>query len=110
MTLARRVGANHLCGQIRGSTFRLTLESVLRNPIDLVVVAPKRLDGASENRLSEWLRDHLEAAVHPFPRRTRSVIWSVASLLFSTPPLNIDGMRPTAIRTALSRLRSALSP
>jgi hypothetical protein len=110
MTLARRIGANHLRGQIRGSTFRLTLASVLRNPLGLVVVGPRRLDGASENRLSEWLRSHLRVAAHPFPAPDALADLEHRVLSVLDPPLNIDGMPSTPIRTALSSLRSTLSP
>jgi hypothetical protein len=43
MTLTKRIGGNHIRGQIRGSTFRLTLAAILRRPLDLTVTAPKRL-------------------------------------------------------------------
>jgi hypothetical protein len=66
MTLAKRIGAYHLHGRIRSSTFRLTLASVLRNPVALLVVGPKQLDRDSWQRLSEWLNGHLRVAVHPF--------------------------------------------
>jgi len=32
MTLAKRIGGNHLNGPIRGSTFRLTLAAILAAP------------------------------------------------------------------------------
>jgi len=44
MTLANRIGRNHIRGHIRGSTFRLTLAAILRQPLALVVIAPRRLD------------------------------------------------------------------
>jgi hypothetical protein len=33
MTLAKRIGRNHLAGRIDGSTFRLTLASILEAPV-----------------------------------------------------------------------------
>jgi uncharacterized protein DUF6884 len=47
-TLASRVGANHLRGGIRGSTFRLTLAACLVGPLALVRTARRRLDPRSE--------------------------------------------------------------
>jgi hypothetical protein len=66
-TLRSRIGGNHLNGRIRGSTFRFTLAAALGEPLGLVRTGPQQLDTGSEGRLSEWMRDHLEVAVHPFP-------------------------------------------
>ena len=69
MTLAKRIGGNHLNGRIRGSTFRLTLAAILASPQRLTRPAPGRLDRESEQRLSQWMRAHLHVAVHPCPDR-----------------------------------------
>src|SRR5262249_48067543 len=62
-TLASRIGGNHLHGRIRGSTFRLTLAAALADPLGLVSES-RNLDSASEQRLSAWMREHLDVAVH----------------------------------------------
>jgi hypothetical protein len=110
MTLAKRIGANHLRGRIQGSTFRLTLASVLSEPLGLVALAPKQLDDPSERRLSEWISNHLQVAVHPFPAPDALADLEHSVLAILDPPLNLDGMPATRVRTAVSRLRSTLSP
>ena len=108
-TLAGRIGGNHLRGRIRGSTFRFTLCASLRGSRGLVVVEPRRLAPASEARLSEWIAEHLEVAVHRFldPDPLADLEHSVLAAL--DPPLNLEGGRehPCA---AGSRRYGARSP
>lgn len=68
-TLASRIGANHLRGRIRGSTFRLTLAACLAEPVGLVRPAPQQLSTDSERQLSAWMYEHLHVAVLPFAER-----------------------------------------
>jgi hypothetical protein len=107
-TLASRIGGNHLHGRIRGSTFRLTLASALAAPLDLVSDSRRSLNIAAEQRLSAWMRDHLHVAVHPFsdPDALGDLEDHVLARL--DPPLNLEGMRPTPLRQALSRKRRTL--
>ena len=91
-TLASRIGANHLRGGIRGSTFRLTLAAILLRPLDLARTAPRRLDPASEHRLSTWIHNHLQIAVHPVADRDPLADLEHRVLLQLDPPLNLDGM------------------
>jgi hypothetical protein len=51
------------------------------------------------------MRDHLQVAVHPFsePDALGDLEHHVLAML--DPPLNLDGMRPTPLREALSRKR-----
>jgi hypothetical protein len=69
MTLRKRLGSNHLRGTIYGSTFRRTLAACLFEPLELELTAPGRLTADSERRLSVWMCEHLEVAVHPFADR-----------------------------------------
>ena len=57
-TLRSRIGRNHLGGRIRSSTLRRTLAAVLLAPLALDLVGSRRLDAASEAKLSEWMRRH----------------------------------------------------
>jgi hypothetical protein len=104
-TLATRIGGNHLRGRIRSSTFRLTLASALAGPLALARESPRRLDSASEKRLSAWMRKHMQVAVHPFPDRDALGDLEDQVLARLHPPLNLDGMPPTPLREALSRRR-----
>ena len=108
MTLAKRVGRNHLRGTIRGSTFRLTLAAILRQPLALVVLAPRRLNTASEQRLNDWICEHLDVAVHPFPHPDALTDLEHKVLAVLNPPLNIDQMPPTSLRATASSLRASL--
>jgi hypothetical protein len=107
-TLATRIGGNHLRGRIRGSTFRLTLASCLLRPIALVRVGRRQLGPASEDRLSAWMREHLEVAVLPFPDRDPLADLERRVLNELNPPLNLDGMTATPVRLELSRRRASL--
>ena len=108
-TLASRIGGNHLHGRIRGSTFRLTLASCLARPLALVRWAPRQLDPPSEARLSAWIGDRLEVAVFPFVDRDPLADLEHRILRELDPPLNLDGMPPTPLRSELTRLRARLA-
>ena len=104
-TLASRIGADHLRGGIRGSTFRLTLAACLVEPLALIRIARRRLDSPSEHRLSAWMCDHLEIAVLPLADRDRLGDLEHHVLLKLDPPLNLDGMSMNPLRSELSRRR-----
>jgi hypothetical protein len=108
-TLSKRIGGNHLRGTIRGSTFRLTLAASLLEPLALTKVTAKRVDAASEQRLTSWIRKHLAVAVLPFPYRDALGDLERRVLAELDPPLNLDGMAPSAIRQRLSRRRAELA-
>jgi hypothetical protein len=109
MTLAKRIGSNHLNGRIRGSTFRLTLAAILAEPELLTITAPGQLDRDSERRLSQWIRAHLHVAVHPFSDRDALLDLEKHVLDKLDPPLNLDGRPTTAIRVRLTSLRRLLA-
>jgi len=108
-TLRARLGRAHLRGNIRGSTFRLTLAAALRTSLDLTPVGRRRLTKDSECRLSGWIADHLEVAIHPFvdPDPLNDLEHRVLRTL--DPPLNLEGMAPTPLRATLSAKRATLS-
>jgi hypothetical protein len=108
MTLQSRIWGNHLRGTVHGSTFRLTLAACLRERLELEAIAPRRLAAASERRLSAWLVEHLEVAVHPFPERAVLADLERRVLAFLDPPLNLDGMPSTALRSRLRARRARL--
>jgi hypothetical protein len=107
-TLASRIGRNHLRGRIRGSTFRLTLASCLMEPLALVPTSRRHLDPDSEARLSSWMADHLEVAVFAVVDRDPLADLEHCVLIELNPPLNLGGMPPTMLRSALSHLRASL--
>jgi hypothetical protein len=110
MTLAKRVGANHVRGQIRGSTFRLTLAAILRQPL------------CTRRRRAETPRPSLRKAAqqvdpttpgsgraaHPRPDALADLERQVLPIL--NPPLNLDQMPTTPLRATLSARRASLTP
>ena len=107
-TLRTRIGGNHIRGSVRGSTFRLTLAAVLRAPLKLEVLGPRKLEPGSERRLTEWIMTHLEVGVHSFPDADRLTQLERRMLGSLDPPLNLEGMPRTPLRTRLSALRREL--
>jgi len=106
-TLRKRVGGSHIRGRIRGSTFRLTLASVLREQLGLIPTGPKLLAPRSEKALTQWIRDHLSVAVHRFPADPLADLEHQV-LVRLDPPLNLDGMPPNPLRMHLRELRHVL--
>jgi len=104
-TLRSRIGGNHIRGSVRGSTFRLTLAAILRTPLGLEIIGSRKLGAGSEQRLTEWVLAHLELAVHPFPDKDRLGQLERVVLGSLDPPLNLEGMPSTPMRTTLSELR-----
>ena len=107
-TLRSRISSQHIRGRIRGSTFRLTLASILVQTLALDGVASKLLEFGGEERLSQWIRAHLTVAVHPFANRDALADLEHRVLAALDPPLNLEGMPPSAIREKLTRLRAGL--
>ena len=108
-TLRGRIGASHLGGTIRGSTFRRTLAAALRHSLELQLAAPGRLTPAGERELTSWMKAHLEVAIHPFAAADALGELERRVLHALDPPLNLDGMPPTSLRAALAQLRRELS-
>lgn len=106
-TLRTRISGNHRSGTIRGSTFRRTLAALLAGDLGLRRDGPDRLADDGEVRLSAWMREHLQIAVAPWD--DRSSLGHLEDLVLDRldPPLNLQGMRPSPVRLALSRLRAA---
>jgi hypothetical protein len=78
-------------------------------PLALSRIARRQLDPQSEERLSAWMRAHLEVAVFSFGDRDPLADIEHCVLSELDPPLNLDGMPSTPLRSELSLLRSALA-
>ena len=105
-TLRSRIGRNHLGGKIRSSTLRRTLASVLLAPLALGLVGPRRLDAASEVKLSEWMRRHLSVAVHGVDSGEHLAELERGVVEVLQPPLNVEHMPPNELRRRLRGLRA----
>lgn len=104
-TLGSRIGRGHLGGRIKGSTFRLTLAAALARSLELRTVGPTILQRDAESRLTDWMREHLEVAAHPFEDRDRLGDLEHWVLKALDPPLNLGG---TDITTPARRQLRAL--
>lgn len=108
-TLEGRIGRNHLRGRVRGSTFRLTLAASLKSSLGLTVEGPTQLAPSSESELSNWMRSHLEVAVHPVAERDVILDLEKSVLGALDPPLNLGGRANTPLRLRLADLRAELA-
>jgi hypothetical protein len=82
---------------------------VLREPLLLRAVGPKRLAPPSEAALTAWIREHLEVAVHPFDRPGAIEDLEERVLAILDPSLNLDKVPPTPHRQRLGELRGLLT-
>jgi uncharacterized protein DUF6884/GIY-YIG catalytic domain-containing protein len=82
---------------VGSSTFRKSLDAILRRPLGLNAV--------DETRLGAWMNAHLQ--VTTWATSEADVLEQVASRVLQAldPPLNLKGMTATHLRTRLSQLR-----
>jgi hypothetical protein len=107
-TLRSRICTNHLGGNVRASTFRKTMTAVLLEHLALQLVGPHRLDKASNDAVSKWVREHLRIVTGPHIDREQLANVEQAVLERIDPPLNLMGMPSTPIRATLIALRHRL--
>jgi GIY-YIG catalytic domain-containing protein len=88
-TLRRRISSQHLGGNVRGSTFRLTLAAVLADELQLPLMGPRNITRVGESRLSHWIGEHLAVAVYPFEERDALADLEHRVLVELNPPLNL---------------------
>lgn len=107
-TLASRIGGQHIRGNARPSTFRLTTSSLLLRRFGLALVAGGKLDGPSNVLVSEWIADHLRVAIAPYD--DRDTLGDVESKVVAVlaPPLNLGHCLPSEARARLKELRRSL--
>jgi len=108
-TLKSRIGQQHISGNARSSTFRLTISAVLLTALDLQVAKPSRLVESDNHRVSRWIADHLCVATFRFDDRDRLANLEERVLHEIDPPLNLQSMALTPARRRLKELRSRLS-
>lgn len=101
-SLRGRIGANHLRGTIRRSTFRRTLAAALRQPLGLELAAPGRLTPGDERELTSWMRTHLEVAIHPFAATDALADCERAAIATPIPRLQRQRFRNTSAAATCS--------
>jgi hypothetical protein len=107
-TLQSRVGGQHIRGNARSSTFRLTVSSLLLQRFDLVVVDGGKLDAAGNARVTEWISEHLR--VSPAVYDDRDTLGAIEAEVVTSldPPLNLGHCLPSAARARLTELRRSI--
>jgi hypothetical protein len=104
-TLNSRLRGNHIGGNTYGSTFRLTLASILRSRLGLRPTGGRRMERIDEPALTGWMLDHLSLAAYPLADRATVDALETAVLGILNPPLNLAKLSATPAREALSGLR-----
>ncbi|BCN53424.1 hypothetical protein RE9425_18140 [Prescottella equi] len=96
-TLWSRIAGMHLGGKHEFSTFRRTLGSILAHAAGSATI--------DENALTTWMTQHL--AVVPIVSADPDTLGRLESEVLAEidPPLNLQGMAPSAIRARLTELR-----
>ena len=107
-TLHSRIGGNHLGGNVRGSTLRSTLASVLLAPLALRLAGPQRLEAESEARLTAWMRRRLAIAVHAVDSGVGLADLERSVVAELRPPLNIGHAPDGPLRRRLGELRAVV--
>lgn len=100
-TLWLRIATMHLAGSHEFSTFRRTLGAILASAAGTTRV--------NEEELSQWMRDHLSVVVVPSEDRDELGRLETRVLARLDPPLNLQGMTATPVRTRLKALRSLVT-
>jgi hypothetical protein len=106
--LKQRILSTHIGGQITRSTFRLTLASVLRDELNLELLAPEKLSDESEQALTRWIKQHLLVAVFPYADRSTLRTFEADVIKRLDAPLNLSKMHKGNVRRRLSALRSEI--
>lgn len=106
-TLGSRIRTQHIGGNTRSSTLRRTLAAALGPGLGLRVNRG-RLDRASEERLRQFIRDHLRVAVLSIADRDQVCDIEAAVVKALDPPLNLDHVALTEPRQRLRALRAEM--
>jgi hypothetical protein len=107
-TLLSRIGQQHIRGNARSSTFRLTISVLLLEQLELVPATGGKLDPASNAQVSEWIAGHLRVAIAPFDDRDMLGAVEAEVVTQIDPPLNLGHCLPSAARARLTELRRKL--
>jgi hypothetical protein len=108
-TLLSRVRANHIRGNIYGSTMRCTFAALMLENLGLKRSGRKRLAGDGESRLSAWIEEHLRVAIVPVDDGVALAHVEPLVLALLDPPLNLNHMPMTPVRRRLKQRRSYLT-
>ena len=108
-TLGSRIRGNHLGSDIYGSTFRLTLAAALRTRLTLEPIGGGHMSRDGEQRLTNWMREHLMVSVIAYPDRVGLDGFETDVLDRLDPPFNIAKRPASPVRRELTTLRRPFS-
>lgn len=107
-TLASRIGGQHIRGNARSSTFRLTISVLLLKRLTLVPGIGGKLDAQSNAAVTAWIGEHLRVAIAPYDDRDTLGIIESEVVTQLDPPLNLGHCPPSSARARLTNLRRSL--
>lgn len=108
-TLLKRIRTQHIRGNAKSSTFRLTLSALLLDELELAPAVAGRLDSRSNSVVSTWISDHLRVAITPWGDRNSLSELEAHVVKRLNPPLNLDHCAPTSQRAILKKLRARIA-
>lgn len=107
-TLRSRIGGNHIGGRIRNSTFRLTAAAILLEELNNHIEGDRKIDPSGERIIANWLASHFRLTIAPFTDRMLLTELEDHILARLDPPLNLERMPPTKLRSRLRDRRKIL--
>lgn len=94
------------------STFRLTISAILREPLNLRLQDPGKLEPEEKRRVSQWFESHLRVAIVPWEDRDSLEYIEQGVLDVLDPPsILTGGLRPRSVCTSwIFAVRSRSDP
>ena len=78
-------------------------------PLELRLGKPGRLDPEDRKRVCAWIKEHLKVAIAAYADRDSLEDLEKQVLKVLDPPLNLQGMPSTPVRSRLSSLRKRIT-
>lgn len=94
-TLRSRIGQQHIRGNARSSTFRLTLSTILLVELGLIPAPGGNLTPESNRNVSEWIATHLRVAIALFADRDRLGVVEAAVVGRTAQPRSLHAVGDT---------------
>lgn len=105
--LKSRIQGDHISGNVKSSTFRETISSILFEHLNLSLDEAGRLVLDDNRRVSTWIKDHLRVAIAPLVGGSLEGVERVV-LRELDPPFNLDKVSSSRLRQRLRELRKRI--
>ena len=106
-SLKSRIRGDHIAGNVKSSTFRETISSILFERLSLSLDGAGRLVSGDNRRVSTWIKDHLRVTIVPFVDGSLEGVERVV-LRKLDPPFNLDKVSSSRLRQRLRKLRKRI--